>query len=96
MFVSGVADQLQTNYASDLRHILKCVFECNASEPFFTIEDNTPPEQGSNEQNEVTEDRDSNSSLEDQDDQPAQNLPPVGSSRSQRSRAFEGMYGFTC
>ena len=29
--VSGVADQLQTNYASDLRHVLQCVFECNAS-----------------------------------------------------------------
>ena len=27
----GVADQLQTNYASDLRHILKTVFECNTS-----------------------------------------------------------------
>jgi len=27
----GVADQLQTNYASDLRHILKCVFEMNVS-----------------------------------------------------------------
>jgi hypothetical protein len=30
--ISGVADQLQTNYASDLRHILKFVFECNTSE----------------------------------------------------------------
>lgn len=29
---SGVADQLQTNYAADLRHILKGVFECNASD----------------------------------------------------------------
>ena len=27
----GVADQLQTNYASDLRHILKCVFELNST-----------------------------------------------------------------
>ena len=26
-----MADQLQTNYASDLRHILKTVFECNTS-----------------------------------------------------------------
>lgn len=35
-FVTGVADQLQTNYASDLRHVLKCVFEMNTdtlSEP---------------------------------------------------------------
>lgn len=31
MFAIGVADQLQTNYASDLRHILKCVFEMNVS-----------------------------------------------------------------
>ena len=29
---AGVADQLQTNYASDLRHILKTVFDC-ASTP---------------------------------------------------------------
>lgn len=36
--ISGVADQLQTNYASDLRHILKCVFHCNASEPFVAME----------------------------------------------------------
>lgn len=28
----GVADQLQTNYASDLRHILKAVFECYTSD----------------------------------------------------------------
>ena len=34
----GVADQLQTNYASDLRHILKAVFECNASEPYIPID----------------------------------------------------------
>lgn len=27
-----MADQLQTNYASDLRHILKAVFECNTSD----------------------------------------------------------------
>ena len=27
----GVADQLQTNYAADFRHILKVVFECNAT-----------------------------------------------------------------
>ncbi len=36
--ISGVADQLQTNYASDLRHILKAVFECNASEPYIPID----------------------------------------------------------
>lgn len=30
--ISGVADQLQTNYASDLRHILKAVFECYTSD----------------------------------------------------------------
>ena len=28
---AGVADQLQTNYASDLRHILKVVFDCSTS-----------------------------------------------------------------
>lgn len=30
--ISGVADQLQTNFAGDLRHILKCVFLINAAE----------------------------------------------------------------
>ncbi|XP_052250475.1 lateral signaling target protein 2-like [Dreissena polymorpha] len=30
--IAGVADQLQTNYASDLRHILKCVFEMNTTD----------------------------------------------------------------
>jgi hypothetical protein len=30
--VAGVADQLQTNFAGDLRNILKCVFLMNASE----------------------------------------------------------------
>lgn len=33
MCISGVADQLQTNYASDLRKILKCVFLINQSPP---------------------------------------------------------------
>lgn len=29
--IAGVADQLQTNFAGDLRHILKCVFLMGAS-----------------------------------------------------------------
>ncbi|UYV83503.1 ZFYVE28 [Cordylochernes scorpioides] len=29
--IAGVADQLQTNFASDLRNILKCVFDMNSS-----------------------------------------------------------------
>lgn len=29
--IAGVADQLQTNFASDLRNILKCVFLMNSS-----------------------------------------------------------------
>ncbi|XP_023216521.1 lateral signaling target protein 2 homolog isoform X2 [Centruroides sculpturatus] len=36
--ISGVADQLQTNYASDLRNILKNVFEMNCSESCSTKE----------------------------------------------------------
>lgn len=32
-FLSGVADQLQTNYASDLRSILKTLFEVMATKP---------------------------------------------------------------
>ncbi|KAK8388081.1 hypothetical protein O3P69_020163 [Scylla paramamosain] len=37
--ISGVADQLQTNYASDLRKILKCVFLINQS----PLEEPPPP-----------------------------------------------------
>ena len=29
--IAGVADQLQTNFAGDLRHILKCVFLMSAT-----------------------------------------------------------------
>ncbi|XP_071441463.1 lateral signaling target protein 2 homolog isoform X2 [Hetaerina americana] len=31
VYVAGVADQLQTNFAGDLRNILKCVFSVNSS-----------------------------------------------------------------
>ena len=34
-----MADQLQTNYASDLRHILRCVFEMNSSTPLVSEND---------------------------------------------------------
>lgn len=30
MCFTGVADQLQTNFASEMRNILKCVFEMNS------------------------------------------------------------------
>lgn len=33
LLLSGVADQLQTNYASDLRSILKTLFEVMATKP---------------------------------------------------------------
>lgn len=35
----GIADQLQSNFASDLRHILKTVFNCNtlSSEPTTSV-----------------------------------------------------------
>lgn len=39
---TGVADQLQTNYASDLRGILKTVFEVCAENP--TYHGSLPPE----------------------------------------------------
>lgn len=44
--ISGVADQLQTNFAGDLRHILKCVFLINAAEDRTTDDSITdiPPE----------------------------------------------------
>lgn len=32
---TGVADQLQTNYAGDLRNILKSVFDIHSSEPYY-------------------------------------------------------------
>lgn len=38
--IAGVADQLQTNFAGDLRHILKCVFLICASNNMSTeVED---------------------------------------------------------
>ncbi|XP_003427880.1 lateral signaling target protein 2 homolog isoform X2 [Nasonia vitripennis] len=43
--IAGVADQLQTNFASDLRNILKCVFLMNSSQPANEEEkiDDPPP-----------------------------------------------------
>ncbi|XP_062620399.1 lateral signaling target protein 2 homolog [Saccostrea cucullata] len=38
--ISGVADQLQTNYAGDLRNILKCVFDMNCSDPVIVLDEN--------------------------------------------------------
>lgn len=37
--IAGVADQLQTNFASDLRNILKCVFLMNSSQAIEDIEE---------------------------------------------------------
>jgi hypothetical protein len=37
--IAGVADQLQTNFAGDLRHILKCVFLMSASNSMSTEEE---------------------------------------------------------
>ena len=37
--IAGVADQLQTNFAGDLRHILKCVFLMSASSSMSTEEE---------------------------------------------------------
>lgn len=36
--IAGVADQLQTNFASDLRNILKCVFLMNSSQMIEELE----------------------------------------------------------
>ena len=42
--IAGVADQLQTNFASDLRNILKCVFLMNSTQQTNEEEDsNTEP-----------------------------------------------------
>ena len=43
MCISGVADQLQTNYASDLRRILKTVFLLNQTPATDLEEDPLPP-----------------------------------------------------
>ncbi|XP_011877931.1 PREDICTED: lateral signaling target protein 2 homolog [Vollenhovia emeryi] len=37
--IAGVADQLQTNFASDLRNILKCVFLMNSSQAIEDVEE---------------------------------------------------------
>ncbi|XP_013392994.1 lateral signaling target protein 2 homolog [Lingula anatina] len=58
--ISGVADQLQTNYASDLRNVLRAVFEVHSSEPLVRVDS----------AEEVTEDirSDNSDSLEDRSD----------------------------
>ena len=43
-----MADQLQTNYASDLRHVLQCVFECNASQDDNVTAEEEAPEKTNN------------------------------------------------
>ena len=43
-----MADQLQTNYASDLRHVLQCVFECNASQDDDVTAEEEAPEKTNN------------------------------------------------
>jgi len=55
-----VADQLQTNYASDLRHILKAVFECNTSDTVVEKQTTTAATL-----QEFPEDRDNDASEED-------------------------------
>lgn len=49
--ISGVADQLQTNFASEMRNILKCVFEMNSSvrqeSPSSAVEAESPTERSS-------------------------------------------------
>lgn len=43
--IAGVADQLQTNFASDLRNILKCVFLMNSTQTASeeeSVEDKPP------------------------------------------------------
>ncbi|CAN7990507.1 unnamed protein product [Ixodes hexagonus] len=49
--ISGVADQLQTNFASEMRNILKCVFEMNSSvrqdSPSSAMEPESPTERSS-------------------------------------------------
>ncbi|XP_017766258.1 PREDICTED: lateral signaling target protein 2 homolog [Eufriesea mexicana] len=49
--IAGVADQLQTNFASDLRNILKCVFLMNSSQ---TVEDGEMKDESLVSENAVT------------------------------------------
>ena len=39
--MTGVADQLQTNFAGDLRNILRVVFNLNCSEPVVMEDEKT-------------------------------------------------------
>lgn len=48
--IAGVADQLQTNFASDLRNILKCVFLMNSSQ---TVEDGDTKDEGLTSENQL-------------------------------------------
>ncbi|XP_034189441.2 lateral signaling target protein 2 homolog isoform X1 [Osmia lignaria lignaria] len=48
--IAGVADQLQTNFASDLRNILKCVFLMNSSQ---TVEDGETKDEGLTSENQL-------------------------------------------
>ncbi|XP_076632623.1 lateral signaling target protein 2 homolog isoform X1 [Colletes latitarsis] len=49
--IAGVADQLQTNFASDLRNILKCVFLMNSSQ---TVEDGETKDESLTTDNQTT------------------------------------------
>lgn len=70
--IAGVADQLQTNFASDLRNILKCVFLMNSSQ---TVEDNeakdeilTADDQLENPINDTGNDQERQDSLQEYED----------------------------
>lgn len=67
--IAGVADQLQTNFASDLRNILKCVFLMNSSQ---IIEDAESKAQSSVTTNESTMDNTLNETMETGDNQDRQ------------------------
>ena len=75
--ISGVADQLQTNYAADLRSTLKCVFAMNA-----TPCEETPSISGggsSNNEVDVTPEPSLDEDMQEQsynEDQPCQNMEP--------------------
>lgn len=83
----GVADQLQTNYASDLRHILKCVFELNTESLTEPVDEPKQPELSNDNDNSVQPsqqvDRQEVTNQTDDQTPPTTNDTPPSNNRSQ-------------
>ncbi|XP_063978427.1 lateral signaling target protein 2 isoform X1 [Diachasmimorpha longicaudata] len=65
--IAGVADQLQTNFASDLRNILKCVFLMNSTQVETSDELNSPDQATQSERLNSVETLDNGADIDRQD-----------------------------